>query len=130
LIRVVRLFECSMNTFVRWPSLGGVLAIVNGLSWLALFLVTRYTALASELTIGIAMLLSLPIAFPFLLPRGHQTPTDADTIFLCVVIGLNAFAWGYGVSWLWQNVIRRCSLRVLFAVMTTIAVLLAIWRLG
>ena len=104
--------------------------MLNALLWVALIIAAR-TQTVPEPFVGlfviVSLILSLPFALPCLLPDPH--PTVASTLSFCLIIGLNSFAWGYGLSWLWRNVFRRYSLRTLFAVVTLIAIALGIWRL-
>jgi hypothetical protein len=108
-----------MNEFLRWPGLGGTLTIINGLVWIGL------------LAVGPSRIVPDPvwwIIVLIVLPGGHSVPSDQDTIASCFLIGMNAFAWGYGLAWIWQHVFRRYSLRRLFAIVTIIALLLGILR--
>jgi hypothetical protein len=44
--------------------------------------------------------LSLPIAWWWLVPTLDYMPTTLDIVEMCAVVGLNSFLWGYGVDWL------------------------------
>ncbi|MCA9211129.1 MAG: hypothetical protein KDA55_22375 [Planctomycetales bacterium] len=115
-----------MKILLRRLDLGGILTISNSVLWVALLLIAQSRVVPESVVIGIAMVLSLPFALPFILPRGHHLPSDADVVAVLVVTGLNAFAWGYGLSWLWSHMFRRMTLRRLFAIVTAIAVVLGI----
>ena len=42
--------------------------------------------------------LAVPFAWIFLLPPLHYRPTEFDIVIGCILIGLNALAWGYGLA--------------------------------
>jgi hypothetical protein len=110
-------------TFRVWgrPSLGGWLSLVNLVFWVALFLALRLTSNSwagkepewLEALIPVGIFMSLPFACVFLGP-GHGSGGDPmnEAIGMAIVIGLNAFAWGYGLAWLiggvkkWRAVLR------------------------
>ena len=119
----------AMKELLRKPPLGGKLAILNGLLWVGLVVSSLSGAGPSEVTIAIAMVLSLPIALPFILPTlGHQY-SEAEVIGHCIIIGINTLAWGYGLSWLWENVCRRRMLPMLLVVAAIIAGLFGFFSL-
>lgn len=108
-----------MRELLRKPPLGGKLAILNGLLWVGVVVSSLHKAVPSEIGNAIAMVLSLPIALPFILPTGHQC-SEADVIGLCILIGINTLARGYGLAWLWETVCRRRILPMLLLVATII----------
>ena len=65
-----------------------------------------------DVVFGVVLLplvvLSLPIAWWWMLPQLDYSPTTYDIVEFAVVIGANSFAWGYGVQWLTS---RRCGAR-------------------
>ncbi len=95
--------------------------MLNGLLWVGLVVSSLNGAVPSQVSIAIAMILSLPIALPFILPTVGDQPSEADVIGHCIIIGINALAWGYGLSWLWENVCRRRMLPMLLVVAAIIA---------
>lgn len=117
-----------MKEFLRWPGLGGTLAIANGLVWIGLLAVGPSRIVPDPVWMIILLIVASPFAIPIVLPGGHSVPSDQDIIASCFLIGMNAFAWGYGLAWIWQHVFRRYSLRRLFAIVTIIALLLGILR--
>ncbi len=118
-----------MSRFLRRPDLGGVLSIVNGLSWVALVVLALNGAISSEIFISAGMVLSLPIALPFVLPTVGHHHSDGDVVSICIIIGVNTLAWGYGLAWLWQVVCGRQPLFMLLAVATIIAALFGFFLL-
>ena len=109
-----------MKGLLRKPPLGGKLAILNGLLWVGVVASTLHGAVPSEIGISAAMVLSLPIALPFILPTGGQC-SEVDVIGLCIIIGINTLAWGYGLAWLWEAVCRRRVFPMLLLVAAIIA---------
>jgi len=107
-----------MKAFFGKPSLGGVLAMANGLAWVGWHILVPRELLPDALMLGVAVVLAFPFALPLLVPRLHHDPTTVEIVLICIVIGLNAFAWGYGVAWLWRNVFRRYSLLQLLGAVT------------
>jgi hypothetical protein len=101
---------------------------INGLVWISLFAVGSSRIVPEPVLIAIALIVAFPFAISFMLPSGHSVPSDPDAVLLCILIGINAFAWGYGLAWIWRHVFRRYSLRRLLAVMTVIALLLGLLR--
>lgn len=95
-----------MIKFRPAPSLGGWLAIINCTAWVILFAALNYfhSGLPEWLYVpfGIAVFtLSLPIAFPFLLPSldHYHGPTYEGQVMLVILIGVNSFLWGYGIEY-------------------------------
>ena len=91
-----------------WPSLGGWLAMLNGGLWVAGVIFMRAWGPAGPpdwLDVPVTcilLLVSLPVALPFVLPScplgGY--PDDSEVVAMGIVFVLNAFAWGYGLAWL------------------------------
>ena len=102
--------------------------MLNGVSWIGLVLIASARLVPDPALITVAIVLSLPVAVPFVLPT-LGTRTVDETVVTCIVIGVNTLAWGYGVAWLWHNVFYRYSLRLLMSIMTVIAVLLGVAKL-
>jgi hypothetical protein len=84
-----------MHAFLGRPTRGGMLTIVNCLLWavVVLGLAARVPVLSLP-----ALVACWPVAWLFILPTlGNR---DGDTLVVaCVMIGVNAPLWGYGLSW-------------------------------
>ena len=108
-------------TFRVWelPGLGGWLAMLNGALWVASFSLARAHSVDPpdwvQIVVGTTVLfVSLPVALPFVLPSCPHGgyPDEGETVGMAIMIGLNAFAWGYGIAWLlggvkkWIRVLR------------------------
>ncbi|TVS20333.1 MAG: hypothetical protein EA424_04515 [Planctomycetaceae bacterium] len=94
-----------LKVFSRWPDLGGVLTIVNGLLWIALIAGRGGKpdeAISAEMYITLVIVLGLPIFLPlsFFVPLGFS---EEGVFLMAFLIGLNAFAWGYGLAWFWSS---------------------------
>lgn len=96
--------------FLGLPSLGGKLAIVNCLLWVGIFWLFQnrlFLPSAAEMCLSyVLMFLSLPLAFPILLPS-TGTRTEIEVFTNCIWIGINSFVWGYGIAWAWSKFFRR-----------------------
>lgn len=94
--------------FLTPASLGGKLTLLNANLWIIFFLLLQSQqnrtepwpdAFVSILIISM-LLLSLPFGTCVMLPSlGTSSATVSSTIFAATVLGLNAFAWGYGLAW-------------------------------
>jgi hypothetical protein len=87
----------------RWPTRGGWLTIVNALAWGAMALGGLYrgvTPFGEGWRGAVYWVFATPVAW-FFVPVRRGYGDVEDLWFVSVVIGLNAFAWGYGLSWLW-----------------------------
>ena len=97
------------------PSLGGWLAIANSVTWVFLAALNNIYHGPSpewmETSLGaIGLLLSLPLAFPFLLPDldHYHGPTYQGQVMIAILIGGNSFLWGYGIEYAlrWARLIK------------------------
>src|SRR5436190_18650663 len=90
---------------VHRPTIGGWLAIGNCATWVILLGGSRLIPepLPEWLAISISsifLFLSLPIAFPFILPSlDDYRPTYEGQLMIAVLIGINSFLWGYGIEY-------------------------------
>lgn len=102
-----------MKPILRRPKLGGRLAIVNGLALVALFVLIHMRGeQANERAVAwIGFVLSLPIAWFFVLPRPDYQPTVEGMVFICIIMGLNSLVWGYGLAWLCHAFYRHLPRR-------------------
>ncbi len=101
----------------RYPNLGGRLAILNACGWalLALFQFNGGRQYP-EVYVVAASILGFPIVWPFLAP-GAMIQSDFlaqfDIVAKCLLIGLNSFVWGYGIStmvrWIRRSTNRPCT---------------------
>jgi hypothetical protein len=102
-----------VRKFLGSPNRVGVLAITNCLFWLgfAWFIEQPNSGAWStdQLILRLLMPLALFFSAPLLCPvtfamRGN----DAQSlIWNCVVLGINAFIWGYSISAIWASHLRR-----------------------
>lgn len=76
--------------------------MANGLLWGGLFLIVRNVTIPEPIILVVAVALSFPMALPFIFIEGPDRSTG-DAIFMSVLIGFNAFVWGYGLSWIWRT---------------------------
>jgi hypothetical protein len=88
----------------RKISLGGILSVANAVGWLVVFIAPDYVFIRF-----IALALSVPLAMIIVPPVMDGPPYGG--IPGCLLIGVNSFVWGYGVSLIWSNGVRRGSLR-------------------
>ena len=92
------------------PSLGGKLAIANCLAFVGIILLAMTGYLEPDggerILHCVMMFLSLPLAFPFLIPS-MGPPTAIEIIVACLAIGINSFAWGYGLAWMISKRLSR-----------------------
>ena len=121
------------HNFLGWPNLGGWLAMLNAAFWLFAAAVgprVHVHSQAVDILFAIAVLvLSLPVAWPFVFPSTCGGMTESDLVVRAVAIGVNAFAWGYGVAWLYRRSFHvQFSLQTLLAVVTAAAILLGLLR--
>lgn len=102
-----------MKPILRRPKLGGLLAIVNGLALVALFVLIQIRGQqANERVVAwIGFALSLPIAWYFVLPQLGGQPTVEGTVFIYIIMGLNSLVWGYGLAWLCHTFYRHLPRR-------------------
>lgn len=87
-----------LRRFFGLPTRGGILSMANCALWL---LVTWNMMTEPSPLIGVlALFLSLPAALPFILPTlGDRSDTAAaGLVMACLMIGVNSFGWGYGIS--------------------------------
>ncbi len=85
------------------PNLGGWLAILNCSAWVVLVFSLQNDFHPPDVLLAIGLIvLSLPVALPFMLPS--QEPTTVGAICVCIIIGVNSFLWGYGLA----AICRRC----------------------
>jgi len=98
------------SRFLGLPSLGGTLAIVNGLLIVGIILLDSTHYFRPDggefYLLWIMAFLSSPLALPFLLPS-MGPPTANEIIGNCIAIGINSFIWGYGTAWIWSKLVRR-----------------------
>ncbi len=89
--------------FFGRPTLGGMLAILNCVLWAILLSVPEpIPARWHGVYVGVFIALGLPLrVFCLLLPHGLG---PFDVIIPCVIMGLNSFAWGYGIAWIWGKI--------------------------
>ena len=100
----------TKSRILALPSLGGILAIANCLSFVGVVLLiqSRYFGPhAGENYLGWVMaFLTFPLALPLLLPS-MGSPTAKETIAACVAVGINSFIWGYAMAWFCSKLFRR-----------------------
>jgi len=87
-----------MHGFFGMPTRGGKLTIVNCLIWVIVMIgiVTNSSPLQLP-----EIVVCWPVAWLFLLltsPDGRPWSIDV-AVANCVIIGVNSFLWGYGISW-------------------------------
>ena len=76
---------------------GGKLTIVNGLLWLG---VAVGVATDTPPLLWPALVVCWPVAWLFLLPLfGRISMVGPELPVACLMIGVNSFLWGYGLSW-------------------------------
>ncbi|HEX5106518.1 MAG TPA: hypothetical protein VFV87_22015 [Pirellulaceae bacterium] len=90
------------------PSLGGWLSLLNIMTWLALLTLLRCTADAGGMNreewwtapvMFTMVFMSLPLASCLLGPGGGGRGDPlSEAVTMAIVLGLNAFAWGYGLA--------------------------------
>ena len=78
--------------------LGGTLTMCNCAVWPALVLLASIPDVHEAIPVVLMFLFALPFAWLFMLPELDSRPTNFDVISTCVIIGLNSFAWGYGLA--------------------------------
>lgn len=105
--------------FLGCPTLGGTLSMVNMLLWLSFYVLLRgvSTTQTLEKLLGLVFLvLSLPLLWPFHLSQGFRCggPSKSEIIVTTIVLGINSFAWGYGIAWLIRLARRNPSAYVLY----------------
>jgi hypothetical protein len=91
-----------------WPSLGGWLSLLNLAFWVGFLLLLHSLSNPRraneadwlEALVPLAIFMSLPFTC-FLMPtHGYAGEPMAGAISAAILIGVNAFAWGYGLAWL------------------------------
>jgi len=100
-----------MSAFLGKPTGGGILTILNCLLWVPVvvgFIATDESFVLRPLAI-LALALSLPIAWSFILPTLGDRSSSAGfgLVMACVMIGVNSLLWGYSISWLWSVTVGR-----------------------
>ena len=93
-----------MRKFLTLPSLGGRLAIVYLLLWVIIGFLARGQMLPGQVMYWIEVILSFPLV-TYLIPTTGPG-NELGLVFFVAVIVINSYVWGYGVSWIWQEVIR------------------------
>ena len=100
--------------------------MLNGASWIGLVLIAPERLIPEPALIAVAVVLSLPLAAPFVLSGPPEYPGNEEIVVACIAVGVNTLAWGYGIAWLWHNVFRRYSLLKMMSLITIICVLLGV----
>lgn len=87
--------------------MGGWLTLLNIVTWMALLALLRSTADASGMqreqwwtapVMAIAVFISLPFV-PCVIPVGSRHGDEmSEAVTSAIVIGINSFAWGYGLA--------------------------------
>jgi len=76
---------------------GGKLTILNCLLWA---IVAVGVATDAPPLLLPALVVCWPIAWLFIMPVfGRVTPAGSTEVMACIMIGINSFLWGYGISW-------------------------------
>ena len=88
--------------FLGKPTRGGKLTMANCLLW-ALVLFGYPAFLPAPVAWVIALVVSLPAALPCILPALGSSRVE-DLLVPLVMIGVNSFVWGYGISWIVSRV--------------------------
>ena len=85
----------DMGPLFAMPTRGGKLTLLNCLLWgvAALGVVTDVEPLGYT-----AVIACWPFAYWFFMPTLNSS--REQLVLACVVAGVNAFAWGYGLSWI------------------------------
>jgi hypothetical protein len=92
-----------------WPSLGGWLSLLNLAFWVGFLLLLHSLSNPRrphqewdwlEPIMPLAIFMSLPLTCFFMPTHGYAGEPMAGAISGAILIGVNAFAWGYGLAWL------------------------------
>jgi hypothetical protein len=77
--------------------------MLNAFLWLVMAFGVKHGV---QVTLLLFFAVSPPIAWLFVLPTlGNRSPSAGATLVVaCIMIGVNSFLWGYGLSWLWSKV--------------------------
>lgn len=91
-----------MSRFLCMPTRGGRLAILNCALWLVFVCIVRFVPEPFSVAAGILpWVLSPPgIGCLVVLPLLGGPVSDEEAVRAGVATALNAFAWGYGISWI------------------------------
>ena len=89
--------------FFGFPTRGGQLTVLNCAFWLLFVLFAKYAnpsppSWAVAMFIPSVLVFSFPVAIWCFLPQLDYSPTLWDIIRQSVLIGVNSFVWGYGLS--------------------------------
>lgn len=86
---------------------GGRLTLLNCVLWIVVVGGVRLLPQSIVVLLPLGMILSLPgTACLFILPEmGGVGPVAKDKVFvICLMTGVNAFVWGYGLSWILSRI--------------------------
>jgi hypothetical protein len=92
----------------RLPSRGGLLAILNCVFWLVFIWAGQKQWLDNlpvPLIVIFAFAFSIPVLCFQLLPGSHVGPDS--NVWFGIVVAVNSFLWGYGISHLWSIMFER-----------------------
>jgi hypothetical protein len=84
------------HRFLGRPSRGGMLTIVNCLLWAVVLI---GILIKENLLLLPALVACWPLAWVFILPTLDGS-SSTELVAACIMIGVNSFLWGYGISWL------------------------------
>jgi len=103
-----------MGKFLSLPTLGGRLAILNLLLWIALIPIGRGELLPEQVIVPLLVLVSLPLVTYFLIPStststSSDNASDEQIALTVAALVINSYLWGYSLSWIWTKVVRRKS---------------------
>jgi hypothetical protein len=108
LTTIGRIARQQRQQFFGRPTRGGKLTILNCILWAIVFSAGSVgIAFPEPIAVLAALLLSPPLATPFLLPGGGRSFSDA--IASSVAVGVNSVLWGYGISWLFAATFDRAA---------------------
>ena len=101
----------TSGAFLGRPTRGGWLTIVNAGFWAIAFVCSELPLDAPDWlkfpVIALMVIFSLPIACPLsVLAQGGGRISAAEVILLSVFVGVNALAWGYGLSAIYGRLTR------------------------
>lgn len=113
-----------MKISLRWPGLGGWLAVLNGVLWILFLVIIPIPCIPDPMPFVIEIALSLPLALPIMI-LSHAIPDLGAALVACVAIGINTLAWGYGMAWLCRR-LRRCPPHLLLLIVVLVAVLMGL----
>ncbi len=93
--------------FFSLPSLGGLLAMLNQVHWVAIIFCSQLELIPEPLLVASSVIVALPLAIGGVGFWSPMVPFDAPgLVIFAVMVVINSFVWGHGVAWISRRINR------------------------